>query len=45
MHCGYGHSESTVVRVGRMRTATDRGGGVPIPTPVYHYNKYMGGVD
>lgn len=45
MHCGYGHSESTVVRNWKDENGNRQRGAVPIPTPVYHYNKYMGGVD
>ena len=40
-----GHSESTVVRNWKDENGNRQRGAVPIPTPVYHYNQYMGGVD
>lgn len=42
MHSGYGHSESTVVRNWKDENGNRQRGAVPIPTPVYHYNIWVG---
>ena len=40
-----GHSENTVKRNAKDADGHHQKVDVPIPSPIYHYNKYMGGVD